>query len=79
MKKKNFEGKLKKIFSKILKINIKNITDIDMYKITQWDSLAHIKLISEIQKKFKITIKDENSFKLTSYKKFLEFLIKESK
>jgi acyl carrier protein len=79
MKKKNFEDKLKKIFSKTLKINIKNITDVDMYKITQWDSLTHIKLTSEIQKKFKITIKDENSFKLTNYKKFLEFLIKESK
>jgi acyl carrier protein len=79
MKKKNFEDKLKKIFSKTLKINIKNIKDVDMYKIAQWDSLTHIKLTSEIQKKFKITIKDENSFKLTNYKKFLEFLIKESK
>lgn len=77
--KKKFEDKLKIIFSKIFKIKKKYIIDADMYKIIQWDSLSHIKLISEIQKVFKIAINDESSFKLTSYKKILEFLIKKSK
>jgi len=77
--KKRIEEKLNKIFYKIFKINKKNITNANMYQIAQWDSLAHIKLINAIQKKFKITINDESSYKLTSYKRFLEFLIKKSK
>lgn len=77
--KKKIENKLKKIFSKTLKINKKNIIGADMYKITQWDSLSHIKLISTIEKEFKISINDESSFKLTNYKKIFEFLTKKSK
>ena len=77
--KKKIEDKLKTIFSKTFKIKKKNIIDADMYKIIQWDSLSHIRLISAIQKEFKIAINDESSFKLTNYKKFLEFLIKKSK
>jgi len=77
--KKKIENKLEKIFSKTLKINKKNIIVADMYKIAQWDSLSHIKLINAIQKEFKISINDESSFKLTNYKKILEFLTKKSK
>lgn len=77
--KKKIEEKLKKIFSKTLNIAKNKIINADMYKTIEWDSLSHIKLISIVEKDFKINIDNENSFKLISYKKFLEFLIKESK
>ena len=77
--KKKVEDKLKKIFSKTLGLNKKDIVNANMYKITEWDSLSHIKLISTIEREFKVTINDENSFQLINYKKFLEFLIKKSK
>lgn len=41
-----------------------------------WDSLNHLRLISEIQKNFKIRISNVDISKLTDQKKILKFLLK---
>ncbi len=41
-----------------------------------WDSLNHLRLISEIQKNFKIKISNIDISKLTDQKKILKFLLK---
>ena len=41
-----------------------------------WDSLNHLRLISEIQKNFKIQIYNVDISKLTDQKKILKLLLK---
>ncbi len=41
-----------------------------------WDSLNHLRLISEIQKNFKIQISNVDISKLTDQKKILKLLLK---
>lgn len=44
-----------------------------------WDSLNHLRLISEIQKNFKIQISNIDISKLTDQKKILKLLLKKVK
>ncbi len=68
--------KLLKVFQKNLKLKKKEIEDLKIGKIDimlnkhyKWDSLMHVKIISELEKKFKININEKNFLKFTSFKK----------
>ncbi|MBD1381931.1 acyl carrier protein [Metabacillus arenae] len=62
------EGKLKLIFSETLGIDESNIKDdLRFNSIPEWDSLAHISLVAEIEEKFKITFEAEDIMEMTSF------------
>ena len=54
---KNITPQIKKIFSKVLKIPSSKITNkLSYVKSDKWDSVNHMTVVSEIEKKFKIHI-----------------------
>ena len=68
--------KLLKIFEINLKLSLIEIENLKKGKIDikfndhpRWDSLNHVKILSELEKKFKIEIKEKNYQKFTSIKK----------
>lgn len=74
----NFD-QINSIFYDILKIDKKDLLKANMFNCINWDSLNHVKLISKIEKKFKLKISGENYIKLNSYKEILDFFIKSLK
>ena len=63
------EKDLKKIFSRILKINITKVNDsLSMNNNEKWDSFNHLKLILAIEGKFQISFDDEVVTQVISYK-----------
>ena len=73
LKKKIIENKLKIIFKKVFKENKKVY---NMENTSNWDSLNHLKLIIEIQKKFQIKISNINVPKLVDQKKIVQYISK---
>ena len=68
--------KLLNIFKKNLKLNAGEIKDLHNDRLDiklnvhkKWDSLMHVRIISEIEKKFNIEINEKNFLKFTSIKK----------
>jgi len=68
--------KLLNIFIKNLKLKaneIRNLQsknfDIVLNDHSKWDSLMHVKIISDLEKKFNININEKNFLKFTSIKK----------
>ena len=74
LKKKEIED-LKDIFQKILNQKGNKIENFELGN-KNWDSLKHIQLILNIEKKFNVKIKTSEVYKLSSYKKIIEFLKK---
>ena len=73
MTKKAFDEEIilkiaKKIFKKTKKLNL----DSNTKNITDWDSMNHIILIMEINKKYKISISLEESVKINSIKNIIK-------
>lgn len=71
------------IFSKRIKINKTNLNklkktkfDIEVNRFPGWDSLKHVELLLEIEKKFSIKITDKNINNFNSFKKTLKYLRK---
>ena len=57
---KNIISKFKQVFKKIFKIDINKIsTKTSSKTISNWDSISHVNLILEIEKKFNIKIKPD--------------------
>lgn len=68
---------IKQIFKKIFKIDINKISTKSSSKtISNWDSISHLNLIIEVEKKFKIKIKPDEAFKLDSYEAIFKYLKK---
>jgi len=68
---------IKKIFSNILKIPIEKINDnLSTNNCSQWDSIAHIDIITSIEKKFDINISPEEVSNLQSIKKIIIYFKK---
>ena len=65
-------------FKKIFKINKlpKDLNKIKMQNFKAWDSLGHIKLLLEIEKKYKTKFTNKEISELTSLKKIISRLKK---
>ena len=63
------EIKIKKIFAKILKINVSKVNDkLSMNSFSKWDSLNHLKIILAVEGKLGISFKEEDVIQIISYK-----------
>ena len=71
--------KLEKIFNNYLRLkknfNFNNLK----YNTNGWDSIAHMSIVSLVEKKFNINIDVDDVIEASSFKKFLEILNKYSK
>ena len=74
--------KLLKIFETNLKLGLREIdnlkkgkTDIKFNDHPKWDSLNHVKIISQLEKTFKLKVNEKNFTKFNSIKN-INFLIK---
>lgn len=76
MKKNIVEKKLETVFIKNFKVNKKQLSQLSIGNFYKWDSLSHIRLVMDIEKKFQISINNNVSVNLTSYKKIYNYLIK---
>ena len=69
------ENKIKKIFSKIVGINISKIKPNTSPENTKkWDSLAHMNLIMAFEKEFKIKFSDEEITEMLNFELILEII-----
>ena len=70
------QNKIKKIFSKIVGINVSKIkpsTSPDNTK--KWDSLAHMNLVIDFEKEFKIKFTDEEINEMLNYELIEDIII----
>ena len=71
----NKKNILKQIFAEILSINVSKINDNFSTKNNkEWDSMAQVRIIIEVEKKFKIKIKFQDVEKIRTFKAFYQFL-----
>ena len=70
--------KLKKIFEKTLKISIKNkdFIDLKINDIEEWDSMANLDIIFELEKEYNFKFTTKEMEKITSVKYIYDFLKK---
>lgn len=69
------EDKILEIASNIFNIDKKDLNiNISREDLSQWDSLAHIQLISEIENAFGIKIPINDFWEITSLSKILEYI-----
>ncbi len=69
------ENKIKKIMAEIFEINIDNISNgLSPTDIDNWDSLRHLMLIVEIEKKFEIKFTDDELISLIDYNSICEII-----
>ena len=70
----------KKSFIESLSISEEIINDtLEYNSIPEWDSIAHMGLISELEDKFKITFETDDIIDFSSFKKGQEILSKKYK
>ena len=66
---------INKIVSEILKISIDKMYDnIEMNKISQWDSVAHLLIISSLEEEFKIQFSSSEVSKLVDLKSIYQII-----
>jgi len=71
------ETKLKKVFSKALNIEEKIINDDLKYNsIPEWDSVAHMTLVAEIEDVFDVMLDTDDIIDMSSFLKAKEILKK---
>ena len=64
MKNKNLEKKLRNILMNHFELNADFKKEINIKTVHQWDSFGHISLMSEIEKSFKIKLKNTLHYRL---------------
>ena len=75
MDKNSLQDNLRQIFKEILKIKTdKGHLEVKLNQYQYWDSLTHLRLIVEVEKKFKIKIPAHRVQRLNYFNKFLEIL-----
>ncbi len=67
--------KLKIIFEKLLDLKIENLDDLVFGKTKNWDSLKHLQIIINVEKKFSIKIKTSDVITLTSFNKIKDYIL----
>lgn len=73
----NNEQKLREIFAEALQINIEQVTDGLTYNsIPEWDSIAHMTLIAEIDNAFDTMLDTDDVLDMSSFAKAKEILAK---
>jgi len=78
-------NKLIKVLNKTLKINFiysknsKELNKLSLNSHPKWDSLAHVKLLSNIERKFKISINENNIEHFSNLKLMFNYLNKKKK
>jgi len=84
--KKNSSKKIEEIILASLRkiLNLKNLDDEKIKKTKQtnikiWDSLNHVNIIVDLEKKFKIRFTDDENLDLDSYKKIFVYIKKKLK
>ena len=71
----NNKIKIIEIISKIAKINLDQINESSsMNDFSKWDSLAHLQIMLEIEKKFQIKISTSKMSELDSVIKIIKFV-----
>jgi len=76
MDKKKILLDLSSIFKKIFKRNIQISEKTSLNEISDWDSLASVKIFVEIEKKFKIKILGSEMNKIKKKKNLLDLILK---
>ena len=73
----NNEQKLRGIFAEALQISIEQVTDELSYNsIPEWDSIAHMTLIAEIDDAFDTMLDTDDVLDMSTFAKAKEILIK---
>ena len=75
MKKEIVVKNLDKIFIKIFKVKKSQLHELSIGSSYKWDSIVHIQLMLEIEKKLCVTINYNSRINLISYNKIKEYLI----
>jgi acyl carrier protein len=71
------EEKLKKVFAEALGIDESIVTDTLKYnEIEEWDSVAHMSLVAEIEDAFEIMLDTDDIIDLSSFAKAKEIVAK---
>lgn len=73
----NNEQKLREIFAEALQIDVEQVTDTLSYNgIPEWDSIAHMALIAEIDNAFDTMLDTDDVLDMSSFAKAKEILVK---
>ncbi|CAM4521018.1 phosphopantetheine-binding protein [Paenibacillus macerans] len=73
----NNEQKLREIFAEALQIDIEQVTDgLSYNSIPEWDSIAHMTLIAEIDNVFDTMLDTDDVLDMSSFAKAKEILAK---
>jgi len=68
-------NKLLQIFSDVLNVDLRNLSlSSNKEQLDEWDSLASIRLVAEVEEVFKCEIPFEDIEKLTEIKDFLKYI-----
>ena len=71
------EEKLRKVFAESLSIDISKITDKLKYnEIEEWDSVAHMTLVADIEDAFDIMLDTDDIIDMSSFAKAKEIVAK---
>ena len=76
MSKDNSLKDLDEFLCNFFKIEKKNLSKINYSKSDFWDSLSHMNLIGEIEKKYKVKLGYKDMIKMTNYKNITQILKK---
>lgn len=67
---------LEEFLCSFFKIEKKQLNKISYNKSEFWDSLSHMNLISEIEKKYKVKLNYKEMIKMTNYKNIVQIIKK---
>jgi len=70
------ETELKTIFEKNLNQKIKKVDTLSIEKNKNWDSLKHMQIIVNIERKFNVKIKTSDVGRLNTFNKLKDYIIK---
>lgn len=75
----NFLEKVMNFKFNVKKMDNIKLKDLSLNNHPKWDSLAHVKLLSVLEKKFKISINETNIDEFSNIKSIFKFLSKKGK
>ena len=71
----NIEKQLKEVFKKTFKIDEEDFNiNLEINSIVNWDSMGHVRLFLEIEKKFNLKIESEDIESALNFKSILKIL-----